>query len=99
MNNADPVVGESRVLHGRLDLRHVAGSAVLRAYGAGRAGVISGCFCAWLIDVALQTARIVGCRIVLQRLMGIVAGNAGESSIWFAPAPAVFEAVGRKAEI
>ena len=36
---------------------------------------------------------------MLQRLMGIVAGNAGESSVWFAPAFAVFEAVRRKAEV
>src|SRR5271166_3977218 len=31
--------------------------------------------------------------------MGIVAGNAGESSVWFAPTLAVFEAVRRKAEV
>ena len=36
---------------------------------------------------------------MLQRLMGIVAGNAGESSVWFAPALAVFQAVRRKAEV
>lgn len=96
---ADPMVGEGRVLDGRLDFRHVAGCTVLRAYRAGRAWVIVGCFCAWLIDMTLQTAGIVGCRIVLQSLMGIVAGNAGESSIWFAPTLAVFEAVRRKAEV
>jgi hypothetical protein len=53
---ADPVVGEGRVLDGRLDFRHVAGCTVLRAYGAGCAWVVVGCFCAWLIDVTLQTA-------------------------------------------
>jgi hypothetical protein len=37
---ADPVVGEGRVLDGRLDFRHVAGCTVLRVYGAGRAWVI-----------------------------------------------------------
>jgi hypothetical protein len=31
--------------------------------------------------------------------MGIVAGNAGESSVWFAPTLAVFEAERRKAEV
>src|SRR5580704_8297740 len=31
--------------------------------------------------------------------MGIVAGDAGESSVWLAPTLAVFEAVGRKAEV
>ena len=53
---ADPVVREGRVLDGRFDFRHVAGCTVLRAYGAGRAWVIGGCFCAGLIDVTLQTA-------------------------------------------
>jgi hypothetical protein len=53
---ADPVVGEGRVLDGRLHFRHMAGCTVLRAYGAGRAWVIVACFCAWLIDVTLQTA-------------------------------------------
>lgn len=53
---ADPVVGEARVLNGRLDLRHVAGGTVLRAYSAGGGRVIVGCFCAWLIDMTLQTA-------------------------------------------
>lgn len=53
---ADPVVGKARVLDGRLGFRHVTGGAVFRAYGAGRAWVIFGCFCAWLIDVTLQTA-------------------------------------------
>jgi len=101
---ADPVVGEGRVLDGRLDFRHVAGCAVLRAYRAGRAwvirvSVIGGCFCAWLIDMTLQTARIVGRSIVLQRLMGIVTGNAGESSVGLAPTLAVFQAVRRKAEV
>jgi len=60
------MVGKSRVLDGRLDFRHVAGCAVLRAYWAGRAwviriwmigiSVIGGCFRAGLSDVALQTA-------------------------------------------
>ena len=36
---------------------------------------------------------------MLQRLMGIVASNAGESSIWLAPTLAVFQTVRRKAEI
>ena len=36
---------------------------------------------------------------MLQRLMRIVAGNAGESSVWFPPTLAVFEAVRGKAEI
>ena len=58
-----------------------------------------GGFCAWLIDVTLQTARIVGGSIVLQRLVGIVTGNAGQSSVWFTPTLAVFEAVRRKAEV
>src|SRR5580704_14049751 len=31
--------------------------------------------------------------------MGIMTGNAGESSVWFAPTLAVFEAVRRKAEV
>ena len=63
---ADPVVGEGRVLDGRLDFRHVAGCTVLRAYGAGRAWVIriwvvrisaiGGCFRAELVDVTFQTA-------------------------------------------
>lgn len=53
---ADPVVGEGRVLNGRFDFRHVAGCTVLRAYGAGRAWMIGGGFCTWLVDVTLQTA-------------------------------------------
>ena len=53
---ADPVVGEARVLNSRLDLGHVAGSAVLRAYRAGRAWIIFACFCPCLIDMTLQTA-------------------------------------------
>ena len=36
---------------------------------------------------------------MLQRLMGIVAGNAGESRVWFDPTLAVFEAVRRKTEV
>jgi hypothetical protein len=53
---ADPVVGEGRVPDGGLYFGHVAGCTVHGADGAGRAWVIVGCLCTWLIHVTLQTA-------------------------------------------
>ena len=56
MNDANPVIGEDGVLDGSFNFRHVAGCTVLRAYGAGRAGVVGSLLRVWLVDVALQTA-------------------------------------------
>ena len=52
-----------------------------------------------LRNVALQTTRIVCRRLVLQRLMGIVAGHAREACIRLAPALAVFQTIRRKANV
>lgn len=69
------------------------GGQLIRDSGGG------GSFCAGLIDVTCEAAGIVGGGIVIERLMRIVAGNAGEARVGLRPTLAVFEAVGGEADV
>lgn len=92
------MVGERGVHAGNLYLGHVAGNAVVFAYGAGCAWVVFEFFslCCY---VAGQTLLIVGGRVLHELLVGIVAGDTGESGVASAPATAAFQTIGLEAHV
>ena len=94
------MIGELRVHFGDIGFRHVAAGAVRIRHGTnGRHRLASSRF-ASSRSMARQASIIIKARAVNQRLVGIVARDAGQASISFgSPATAFLQAIGLKADI
>ena len=87
------MVGKGRVERGKLDLWHVAGDAVFSGDGTCGAGMNGCAFFGGGRDMTGEAIRIVGSRIVNERFVRIVAGNASDASVALRPTAAVLEAI------
>src|SRR5882672_10795590 len=96
--DANAMVGEGSVHAGHINLRHVAGDAILPAHGTRLAGFFACCVCPG-DSVACEALPIIGCRIAYKWCMWIMASDAGQARVASTPAPAIFQAVRLKAHI
>ena len=87
------MIDERRVHGGEVYARHVAGYAVFRRPWAGLAGVVLRGFPRARRSVASEALRVVGGGVVVERLVRVVAGNAGEARVPVAPATALLQPV------
>lgn len=99
LGDANPVVGKGRVEGRELDFWHVARDAVFCGDGATCAGTHGGALLGGGGDVAGEAVGIIGSRIVNERFVRIVAGNASDASVALGPTATVFEAVRGKADV
>ena len=97
--DADPVIGEAGMEIGRLDFGHVAGDAIFCGDGTSGSGMICGLILGPAGRMTGEAICVVGGSVVGERLVRIVAGDAGDASVAFCPAAAVFEAIGGEADV
>ena len=98
-NDTNQMIGECRVHLGDLDLRHMAVYTVFRSNRARGAGVIPGGFVHWGRNMASEALCIVAGIIFRERLVGIVARNAGKPRVAVSPALALHQAIRLRANI
>jgi len=99
MRDANPVISETGMQIWRLDFGHVAAYAISCSNGTGKAGMIFGFFFCGACGVASEAVCVVGTDVVRERLVGIVAGDAGDAGVALCPALAVFETVRCEAHV
>lgn len=99
MRDANPVIGETGMQIWRLDFGHVASDAIFCGDGAGEAGMILGSFFCGACGVASEAICVVGSDVVRERLVRIVARDAGDAGVALCPALAVFETVRCEAHV
>lgn len=108
-SDADAMIGERRVHGGKVDAGHVAGHTIFRRSRAGfaRVALRRGPTGSWAVltcaflpvrqCVAREAFRVIRGGIMVERLMRIMAGDAGKARIPISPAAALLQPVRLKA--
>jgi len=97
--DANPMIRKRGMQVRRLDFRHMTRYAILCRDRASAAGTIGRLFLIGDRDVTPQAIHIVGAGDLYQRLVRVVACDAGDSRVSLCPALTVLQTIGREPDV